>query len=41
MKIIILIVSVLFPAMGFAQPYGVDWYKIAGGSTRAATANTP
>jgi hypothetical protein len=31
MKTIILFASMLFPAMAFAQPYGVDWYKIAGG----------
>jgi hypothetical protein len=28
---IILILGLVFPAIGFAQQYSVDWYKIAGG----------
>jgi hypothetical protein len=28
---IVLILSLLFPAIGFAQQYSIDWYKIAGG----------
>ena len=31
MKRFILIVSLLLPVIGFAQPYAIDWYKIAGG----------
>jgi hypothetical protein len=31
MKKIILILSLLIPAIGFAQQYSIDWYKIAGG----------
>jgi hypothetical protein len=27
----ILILSLLFPAVGFAQSYTIDWYKVAGG----------
>jgi hypothetical protein len=28
---IVLILSLLFPAIGFAQQYSIDWYKVAGG----------
>lgn len=28
---IILIFSLLFPAVGFAQQYSIDWYKVSGG----------
>ena len=31
MKRFILIVSLLLPVIGFAQPYAIDWYKVAGG----------
>jgi hypothetical protein len=31
MKKIILLLTVLLPAAGFAQSYTIDWYKIAGG----------
>ena len=31
MKKIILLLGLLVPAMGFAQSYSVDWYKVAGG----------
>ena len=31
MKTIFLLFAVLLPAMGFAQSYSVDWYKVAGG----------
>jgi hypothetical protein len=31
MKKAILLFTVLIPAMGFAQQYSIDWYKIAGG----------
>ena len=31
MKKIILIISLLLPAVGFAQQYSIDWYKVAGG----------
>ncbi|MFZ1073664.1 MAG: hypothetical protein WAO21_09545 [Verrucomicrobiia bacterium] len=28
---VILILSLLFPAVGFAQSYSINWYKVAGG----------
>jgi len=31
MKIIALIACLLLPALGFAQSYSVDWYKVSGG----------
>ena len=31
MKKLILFLSLLVPAMGFAQQYSIDWYKVAGG----------
>jgi hypothetical protein len=31
MKKIILLFTLLIPAIGFAQSYSVDWYKVAGG----------
>ena len=31
MKKIILLFGLLLPAVGFAQQYSIDWYKIAGG----------
>ncbi len=31
MKKLILILGLLMPAIGFAQAYSIDWYKIAGG----------
>ena len=31
MKKVILLFSLLFPALGFSQQYSIDWYKIAGG----------
>jgi hypothetical protein len=31
MKKIVLLFSLLIPAIGFAQQYSIDWYKIAGG----------
>ena len=31
MKKLILLFSLLLPALGFGQQYSVDWYKIAGG----------
>ena len=31
MKKLILLFSLLLPAVGFAQSYSIDWYKIAGG----------
>jgi hypothetical protein len=27
----VVILFLLFPAIGFAQPYSIDWYKVAGG----------
>jgi len=33
---IILILSLLFPAVGFAQQYSIDWYKISGGGGTSA-----
>jgi hypothetical protein len=30
-KTLTLWVGLLLPAIGFAQPYSIDWYKIAGG----------
>src|SRR5208282_484867 len=33
---IILILSLLFPAIGFAQQYSIDWYKVAGGGGTSA-----
>jgi len=32
MKKIILFLALLLPAIGFAQQYSIDWYKISGGS---------
>ena len=31
MKTLILGLGLLLPATGFAQPYSIDWYKVAGG----------
>lgn len=31
MKKLFLLVGLLLPAIGFAQSYSIDWYKIAGG----------
>ena len=31
MKNFLLLFNLLLPAIGFAQPYSIDWYKIAGG----------
>ena len=31
MKKLILLLSLLLPAVGFAQQYSIDWYKAAGG----------
>ena len=31
MKKLILLLSLLLPAVGFAQQYSIDWYKVAGG----------
>src|SRR5471032_1412450 len=31
MKKFILFISLLLPAIGFAQQYSIDWYKISGG----------
>ncbi|MGO8700545.1 MAG: hypothetical protein ACLQVY_22880 [Limisphaerales bacterium] len=31
MKKLALLLSWLIPGIGFAQPYSIDWYKIAGG----------
>ena len=31
MKRLILLLSLLLPAVGFAQQYSIDWYKVAGG----------
>jgi hypothetical protein len=31
MKKLVLLFSLLLPAVGFAQQYSIDWYKIAGG----------
>jgi hypothetical protein len=31
MKKLILLFSLLLPAVGFAQQYSIDWYKVAGG----------
>ncbi|MBW8865006.1 MAG: hypothetical protein JF609_08815 [Verrucomicrobia bacterium] len=31
MKIIALIACLLLPALGFAQSYSIDWYKVSGG----------
>ncbi|MBI3852787.1 MAG: hypothetical protein HY298_21240 [Verrucomicrobia bacterium] len=33
MKNLLLLASLLIPAIGFAQPYGIDWFKVAGGGT--------
>ena len=33
---IVLILSLLFPAIGFAQQYSIDWYKTAGGGGTSA-----
>jgi hypothetical protein len=31
MKKLVLLLSLLVPAIGFAQQYSIDWYKVAGG----------
>src|ERR1039458_153200 len=31
MRKLILLVGLLIPTISFAQPYSIDWYKIAGG----------
>jgi hypothetical protein len=31
MKKLVLLFSLLVPAVGFAQSYSIDWYKVAGG----------
>jgi len=31
MKKPVLLISLLLPAVGFAQQYSIDWYKVAGG----------
>ena len=31
MKKLALLFTLLLPALGFAQPYSIDWYKVAGG----------
>ena len=31
MKKLVLLFSLLVPAIGFAQSYSIDWYKVAGG----------
>ena len=31
MKKLFLLLGLLVPGIGFAQPYSIDWYKIAGG----------
>jgi hypothetical protein len=31
MKKLFLLLGLLLPSLGFAQPYTIDWYKIAGG----------
>ena len=31
MKKLFLLLAGLIPALGFAQQYSIDWYKIAGG----------
>jgi hypothetical protein len=38
MKKIILLFGLLVPAMGFAQQYSIDWYKIAGGGGTSTSA---
>jgi hypothetical protein len=38
MKTLILILSLLFTATGFAQQYSIDWYKIAGGGGTSTSA---
>ena len=39
MKKLILLLSWLIPGIGFAQPYSIDWYKIAGGGGTSSGAN--
>jgi hypothetical protein len=36
MKNIFLLVGVLLPAIGFAQSYSIDWYKVSGGGGTSA-----
>ena len=38
---IILILSLLFPVIGFAQAYSIDWYKIAGGGGTSTDGTYP
>ncbi len=39
MKEIALLISLLFPVLGIAQPYSIDWHKIAGGGGAGAGGN--
>jgi len=38
MKKLVLLFSLLLPALGFAQPYSISWYKIAGGGGTSTSA---
>ncbi|HEY1719131.1 MAG TPA: hypothetical protein VGH42_12665 [Verrucomicrobiae bacterium] len=39
MKKIILLLTVLIPAISFAQTYSIDWYKISGGGGTSSNGN--
>ncbi len=39
MKKLILLLGLLIPALGHAQTYSIDWYKIAGGGGASAGTN--
>jgi len=39
MKKLILLFGVLIPVVGFAQPFSINWYKIAGGGGTSAGGN--
>ena len=39
MKLLILLFCGLLPALGLAQPYGMDWHKISGGGGTGASTN--
>ncbi len=38
MKRFILFLGLLIPAISFAQPYSIDWYKVAGGGGTSTSA---
>jgi hypothetical protein len=39
MKLLMLFFGLLVPAIGFAQQYSIDWYKVAGGGGTSTNGN--